>query len=67
MRAERKNFDSALEEQMRRGDEYWAENERLRALYEAVTQWANAMSREDCRASEIQLFNVYASVKDGGE
>ena len=44
---------------------YWAENERMRALYEAVAQWANAMNRDDCRASEINLFNVYDSVKDG--
>ena len=41
------------------------ENERMRALYEAVAQWANAMNRDDCRASEINLFNVYDSVKDG--
>jgi len=33
LRAERKNFDSALEEQMRRGDEYWADNQRLRVAY----------------------------------
>ena len=40
LRAERKNFDSALEEQMRRGDEYWAENERLRAALSSAEKYA---------------------------
>ena len=39
LRAERKNFDSALEEQMRRGDEYWAENVRLRAALEQLKDY----------------------------
>jgi len=36
MRGERKNFDSALEEQMRRGDEYWVENVQLRTALDEI-------------------------------
>ena len=47
VRDERKNFDSALEEQMRRGDEYWVENVQLRARNEYLERDGGSLAQRE--------------------